>query len=134
MTTFLQLLQALEDHLGHIHLPLRAKAKTLPELFDECGLHHELTLTLVRAIYAENRCAHLKDTVSAEPTLRAIAPIRTVVLHADHTDIDTYHFLEAFLVAVQAIFDRHPKPRPAKPEGQRGLLLRFPLMRSRPVR
>lgn len=134
MTTFLQLLQALEDRLGHIHLPLQAKAKTLPELFEECGLHHELTLTLVRAIYMENRCAHLKDTVAAEPTLRAIAPIHAAVLHADHTDIDTYRFLEAFLAAVQAILDRHPKPRPARSGGQRGLLLHFPLIRTRQVR
>lgn len=134
MTTFLQLLQGLEDRLGHIHVPLQAKAKSFPELFEGCGLHHDLTQALVRAMYAENRCRHLKDTVAAEACLRAIAPIHAAVLQADHTDIDTYRFLEAFVGAVQAVLGRPPKPRPAKTRAPQGLILRFPLMRTRQAR
>ena len=129
--TFLQLLQSLEERLGHVHLPVRPQAASLQDLFEGCGLHHELTVALVRAIYIENRCQHLKDRVAGEACLRAIAPIHAAVAHADHTDVDTYRFSEGFLAAVQAVFEQRPGPRPAKPQGPRGRILPFPSMRRR---
>jgi len=127
--TFLQLLQALEERLGHVQLPLRSKAASVHEIFEGCGLHHELALTLVRAIYTKNRCHHLKDEVMAETSLRAIAPIHAAVLQAQHTDIDTYRFLETFVANVQAVFGQEPGPRPIKPEAKRGCIVPFPVHR-----
>ncbi|MHB8253255.1 MAG: hypothetical protein ACYDEV_06040 [Acidiferrobacter sp.] len=127
--TFLQLLQILEERLGRLHLPLKPGATNIHELFEGCGLHHELTLTLVRAIYTGNRCHHLKDQVAAEPSLRAIAPIHAAVLHADHTDIDTFRFLQAFVAAVQSVFGQQPRPRPIKPQVEFGRVLPFPVRR-----
>ncbi len=132
--TFLQLLQTLEDRLGHVHLPLKPQAKALSELFEGCGLHHELTLALVRAVYTENQCRHLKDAVTVEACLRAVGPIHAAVSHADHTDIDTYRFSEAFVAAIQAAFGQGPRPRPARAPGLRGQILPFPVLRRRPSR
>ncbi|WP_297390338.1 hypothetical protein [Acidiferrobacter sp.] len=129
--TFLQLLQALEERLGHVHLPVRPQAARLPEVFEGCGLHHELAVMLVRAIYTENRCQHLRDRVSAEACLRAVAPIHAAVAHADHTDVDTYRFSEGFFAAVQAVFEQKPRARPPKAQEPRGQILSFPLMRRR---
>ncbi|MDA8190360.1 hypothetical protein [Acidiferrobacter thiooxydans] len=129
--TFLQLLQALEQRLGHVHLPVRPQAAGLPDVFEGCGLHHELAVTLVRAIYTENRCRHVRDWVSAEACLRAVAPIHAAVAHADHTDIDTYRFSEGFLAAVQAVFEHKPRSRPPKSPEPRGQILSFPLARRR---
>ena len=129
--TFLQLLQALEQRLGHVHLPIQPRAARLPEVFDGCGLHHELAVTLVRAIYRENRCRHVRDRVSVEACLRAVAPIHAAVAHADHTDVDTYRFSEGFLAAVQAVFEQKPGARPPKVREPRGQLLSFPLTRRR---
>ena len=127
--TFLQLLQTLEERMGRIHWPLRSQAVTVHELFEGCGLHHELVLTLARAIYAENRCHHLKDRVTVEATLRAIGPIHAAVLHADHTDIDTYRFLESFVATIQAIFGQKPPPRRVPPARKVGQVLLFPIRR-----
>lgn len=124
---FLQLLQTLEERLGHIHLPLRPRATSIHELFEGCGLHHELMVTLVRAIYTENHCHHIKDKVTVEASLRAIAPIRTAILHADHTDVDTYRFLETLVSHIHIVFGQNPSPRRAKPESEPGQILRFPL-------
>lgn len=127
--TFLQLLQTLEERMGRIHWPLRARAASVHELFEGCGLHHELVLTLARAIYVENRCHHLKDRVTVEATLRAIGPIHAAVLHADHTDIDTYRFLESFVATVQGLFGQQPPPRRVRPDTKPGQVLLFPVRR-----
>ena len=129
--TFLQLLQALEERLGRVHLPVRSQAARLPDIFEGCGLHHELAVRLVRAIYTENRCRHVRDRVSADASLRAITPIHTAVAHADHTDIDTYRFSAGFLATVQAVFEQEPRPRPPKAQEPRGQVLLFRLMRRR---
>ncbi|HUW97454.1 MAG TPA: hypothetical protein VMV40_01240 [Acidiferrobacter sp.] len=127
--TFLQLLQALEERLGRIHLPLRPKAASIHEIFEGCGLHHELALMLVRAIYTKNRCCHLHDKVAAETSLSAIAPIHTAVLRARHTDIDTYRFLETFTTHMQAAFGPQLRPHVAKSEVPLGRVVPFPLRR-----
>lgn len=127
--TFLQLLQTLEERMGRIHWPLRSQAASVHELFEGCGLHHELVLTLARAIYTENHCHHLKDRVTIEATLRAIGPIHAAVLHADHTDIDTYRFLESFVATVQAVFGQKPPPRRVRSDRKVGQVLLFPIRR-----
>ncbi|WP_298134775.1 hypothetical protein [Acidiferrobacter sp.] len=129
--TFLQLLQALEERLGRVHLPVRPQAARLSDLFEGCGLHHELAVTLARAIYAENGCRHVRDRVSADACLRAIAPIHAAVAQAEHTDVDTYRFSEGFLAAVQAVFEQRPQPRPTKAAKPSGQVLPFSLMRRR---
>ncbi|MHB1513422.1 MAG: hypothetical protein ACYCTF_09100 [Acidiferrobacter sp.] len=129
--TFLQLLQSLEERLGHIHLPVRPQATGLQDLFEGCGLHHELTVALVRAIYTENHCRHIKDGVVAEASFKAVTPIHAAVAHAERTDIDTYRFSEGFLAALQTAFEQKPHPRPVRPQAPRGQVLPFPTLRRR---
>lgn len=132
--TFLQLLQSLEERLGHVHLPVRPQAAGLQDIFEGCGLHHELIVALVRAIYVENHCRHIKDRVQADASLKAVTPIHGAVARADHTDIDTYRFSEGFLTALQAVFEQKPHPRPVRPQAPRGQVLPFPVLRRRAQR
>lgn len=122
--TYLELLRALEERLGRLHMPLRTHTPTVHELFDGCALHHELMVALVRAVYTGNHCQHVRDRITAEATLEAIAPIRAAILHADNTDIDTYRFVEAFLGAVQDSIGRRPAPRPVR-TAARGKVIAF---------
>ncbi|MDA8389567.1 MAG: hypothetical protein M0Z76_02360 [Gammaproteobacteria bacterium] len=124
--TYLELLCLLEERLGRLHIPLRANASTVQELFDGCALHHELMTALARAVYVGNRCHHVKDRITPEKTLQAINPIRAAILDADNTDIDTYCFVEAFVTEVQKGFGQHQtKPRPRlRPAG--GQIIAFP--------
>lgn len=124
--TYLELLRLLEERLGRLHVPLRANASTVHELFDGCALHHELMTALVRAVYTGNRCHHVKDRVTPDKTLQAIGPIRTAILNADDTDIDTYRFVEAFFAEVQKGFGQHqPKPHRRLPQAG-GQIIAFP--------
>lgn len=128
--TYLQLLTALEHRLGRLHVPLRPGGATVHDLFEGCALHHELVLQLVRAIYSENRCHHIRDIVTAEVSLQALIPIQARVLQSEHTDIDTYHFLQTFITTVQDIFGNPPKHRPSKVT--HGQILFFPTKRVLP--
>ncbi len=123
--TYLELLCLLEERLGRLHMPLRANAATVHDLFDGCALHHELMTAFVRAVYAGNRCHHIKDRVTAEKTLQAIGPIRTAILCADDTDIDTYRFVEAFVTEVQKGFGEH-QPRRRRLPAPGGEVIPFP--------
>ena len=124
--TYLELLHLLEERLGRLHMPLRTKAATVHELFDGCALHHELMTTLVRAVYAANRCHHVKDRITAEKTLEAISPIRAAILGAEDTDIDTYRFVEAFVAEVQKAFGQSQVRPRRHPAPARGEVIAFP--------
>lgn len=91
---FKQLVQHLEERLGHHQVPTNAHAKTLNDILGGCAVHHDFLMTALRAIYKSNRCQKIDDTVARAPTLAAIEPLRLAVLHNPHTDIDLYRFME----------------------------------------
>lgn len=91
---FKQLVQNLEDRLGHHQVPTNARAKALTDILGSCAVHHDFLTTVLRAIYKSNRCQKIDDTVARAPTLAAIEPLRLAVLRDPHTDIDLYRFME----------------------------------------
>ncbi len=102
--TFIELMQFLEDRLGHHQMPLNARAVQLNDLFTSCALHHELTKEIVAAIYKSNDCRKLQDCVNPEKTLMSLVPIRLKVIQSTHTDIDTFHFIENFCASTDDYF------------------------------
>lgn len=107
-------MQYLETRVGHHQLPLDPQAHDLRGLLASCALHHEVTRELTQAIYKQNRCNTLRDRVDPARTLEAIVPIRLKILQSDTTDLDLFHFIEAWCAAVTAFFDEHA-PQPVQP-------------------
>lgn len=104
--TFRQLMQYLEQTLGHHQVPINEHAASLRDLFDSCALHHDLTLDLSKEIYRANRCHHLSGRITRAATLEALAPIRLKVLRASNTDVDTASYIEEACAAVSNYFDQ----------------------------
>ena len=113
--TFLQLLQHLEQQLGHHQVPLHPGARTVYELMAGGALHHELMKQVSLALFKQNKCQKLSDPVTAATSLAALVPIRLHILRAQETDIDLFHFIEALCVAVDGYFRSHEQPSPAVP-------------------
>ncbi len=83
----------------------------------------------MRALYAGNRCHHLKSPVTVQASLRAIGPIHAEILQSAHTDIDTYRFLETFIAHMLAVFGEPPKARPRKSPPHPARVIAFPVRR-----
>ncbi len=101
---FYQLLQQLEDRLGYHQLPLNPGASGIRDIFDGTPLHHDWTVRLVRAIYAENGCRGLTDPVRRTQTFKALAVLRQQALRATATDIELRTLVEEIGETLNAIF------------------------------
>ena len=91
---FKQLVQHLEERLGHHQVPANARAKSLADILGGCAVHHDFLTTVLRAVYKNNRCQKIDDAIARTTTLAAIEPLRLAVLRDPHTDIDLYRFME----------------------------------------
>ena len=109
--TYLQLLQHLEQQLGHHQVPLNPAARSLPELLAGGAVHQDLIKNVSVRLFKQNRCQKLSDAVNAAASLEALVPIRLEVLRSQQTDVDLFHFIEALCAAVDGYF-RHPEPAP----------------------
>ena len=105
---FKELIECLADEIGYHQVPINAHARGVDELFENCALHHELMMRLMRAIHRHNDCRALTDVVTRVATLGAIAPIRLEVLHSPKTDIDTKRLMDDFCTAVDKAFENEP--------------------------
>ena len=105
---FKELTEHLADEIGYHQVPLNARARGVDEIFENCALHHELMMRLMRAIHRHNECRKLTDVVTRVATLGAIAPIRLEVLHSSRTDIDTKRLMDDFCTAVVKAFEHEP--------------------------
>jgi len=112
---FKELIEHLADEIGYHQVPLNTRAHRIDELFENCALHHELMLRLVRAIHSRNNCRTLTDGVTRVATLDAIAPIRLEVLHSPKTDIDTKRLMDDVCTAVSMAFDHADAQPPGPP-------------------
>ena len=101
---FKELALHLENHIGYHQIPINPAATGTKDLFECCPLHHELMTELMRAIFDENGCHALTDSVSRKRTYNAIAPIRLQVLRSAKTDIDKFHLIESFCGAIEQAF------------------------------
>ncbi len=101
---FFQLLQHLEERLGYHQLPLNPAATTLRDLFEGTPLHHEWMTQFVRAVYAENRCQRLTDSVTLAETFKALAVLRQQALKASTTDVDLRALVEEIGETINAAF------------------------------
>lgn len=97
---FKEFLIALEHNLGYHHIPVNQQAMELSELFESSPVHGDLVSRLLRAIYSENRCQKFDDLVTLEKCNNAIAPIRLELVKAEHTDVGSIAFIDAFCFAV----------------------------------
>lgn len=132
--TFRQLMQHLEQTLGHHRIPINEHAATLRDLFDSCALHHDLTVDLSKEIYRANRCHHLSGGVTRAATLEALAPIRLKVLRCSRTDVDTASFIEDACAAVSSYFEQQApesERSQASAERPRADVIRLSSFRSR---
>lgn len=100
---FKQLVQHLEERLGHHQVPMNARAKNLSDILGGCAVHHDFLTTVLRAIHKANRCQKIDDTIARAPTLAAIEPLRLAVLRNPHTDIDLYRFMEELCVEIEML-------------------------------
>ncbi|MDX1489114.1 MAG: hypothetical protein R3268_12975, partial [Acidiferrobacterales bacterium] len=73
---------------------------------------------LMRAIFEENGCRALTDTVDRKQTYQAVAPIRLEVLRSAKTDIDKFHLIESFCGAIEQAFGNAESP--AQSQGDQG--------------
>lgn len=109
---FREFMQQLEKHLGYHQIPLNPAARGIKDIFEGSPLHHDLVTRLVKAIYTENHCRHLGDAVTREASFNALSPIRLETLRSTSTDVDLFHLVEEFGVAIEKIFTgsavRHP--------------------------
>lgn len=102
--TFKELMQQLEAHLGHHQIPLQPAPAGMHDLFEFCALHHELMTEIASAVYKQNDCRTLTDSVTRTATLDALAPIRLRVLRSPKTDVDLFNLMEEMCHAVDAAF------------------------------
>ena len=96
--------QALEKRLGNHHIPINQDAVLLQDLFANSPVHAEFVTNLIRTIYKKNSCQNLESPITKSVTNQALAKSRLSALRANHTDIDTYNFIEDMCLAVDAIF------------------------------
>jgi len=96
--------QALEQRLGNHHIPVNRDAKLLQDLFANSPVHAEFVTNLIRAIYKKNHCQNLTSSITKTITNNTLADARLTALQANHTDIDTFNFIEDLCLAVAAIF------------------------------
>lgn len=115
---FKELVLHLENHIGYHQIPINPAATGTKDLFESCPLHHELMTELMRAIFEENGCRALTDTVGRKQTYKAIVPIRLQVLRSAKTDIDKFHLIESFCGAIEQAFG--DAENPAQSQGQQG--------------
>ncbi len=115
---FMELALHLEDYIGYHQIPINPAATGTQDLFEGCPLHHELMTELMRAIFEENGCRALTDTVDRKQTYQAIAPIRLQVLRSAKTDIDKFHLIESFCSAIEQAFGNAEGP--AQSQDQQG--------------
>jgi len=101
---YLQLMQHLEERLGYHQLPLNPAATTLRDLFDGTPLHHDWMTQFVRAVYADNRCQLLTDSVTLSETFKALAVLRQQALKASATDVELRALVEEVGEAVNSVF------------------------------
>jgi hypothetical protein len=97
---FIDLLQQLEERFGYHQFPIASTAVDIKNIFEGSPLHPELTTRLIRAIYEQNCCRELSDTVTRENTFAALAPIRQEVLRSKSTDVDVYRLMEELCQAI----------------------------------
>lgn len=109
--SYVGLMQYLEARLGHHQLPLDPGARDLRDLLASCALHHEVARELLHAIFKQNRCNKLTDDVERNATIDAIVPIRLKILKSETTDLDLFHFIEAWCAAVTGYFDDQALPQ-----------------------
>ena len=134
---FKELIECLADEIGYHQVPLNAHARGVDELFENCALHHELMMRLMRAIHRHNDCRTLTDGVTRVATLGAVAPIRLEVLHSPKTDIDTKRLMDDFCTAVDKAFEnepvqaRNPGAAPAVVQAKRGEVVSLDRYRRR---
>ena len=96
--------QALEKRLGNHHIPINHDAGQLQDLFVNSPVHAEFVTNLIRSIYKKNHCKSLGSPITESVTNNTLAKSRLSALHAKHTDIDTFNFIEDMCLAVDAIF------------------------------
>lgn len=113
---FKELVLHLENHIGSHQIPVNPAATGTQDLFEGCPLHHELMTELMRAIFEENGCRTLTDTVGRKQTYQAVAPIRLQVLRSAKTDVDKFHLIESFCGAIEQAFGDAESP--AQSQGQ----------------
>lgn len=111
---FLQLIQYLEQHIGHHQFPLRAGTTSYRQMVDSCALHYELVTRVVSAVYSANNCRHLHDTVMLDTTFEALAPIRRDLMNSPRTDVDSYRLIEDIGEAVARGFAREARAAPRR--------------------
>ena len=112
---FLELLRALEAHLGYHQLPLNAAPTSIKNIFESSPLHDNFAKRLVQSIYAGN------DPVERTATFDAVAPLRLEALRHDRTDVDLARTIEELCTALHTIFgagDAIPKALPPAEPGQ----------------
>ena len=113
---FKELVLHLENHIGYHQIPINPAATGTRDLFEGCPLHHELMTELMRAIFEENGCRALTDTVALKQTYQAVAPIRLEVLRSAKTDIDKFHLIESFCGAIEQAFGNAESPAQSQEE------------------
>ena len=96
--------QALEKRLGNHHIPVNQDAVLLQDLFANSPVHAEFVTNLIRTIYKKNNCQNLESPITKSITNQVLAKLRLSALRANHTDIDTYNFIEDMCLAVDVIF------------------------------
>lgn len=96
--------QALEKRLGNHHIPVNRDAVLLQDLFANSPVHAEFVTGLIRTIYKKNNCQTLESPITKSVVNHVLAKFRLSALHANHTDIDTFNFIEDMCLAVDAIF------------------------------
>lgn len=108
--TFKELLEYLEERLGYHQMPLNRAATSIKDIFECSPVHPELMTSVVRAIYAENGCRSLNDTVERLVTLDALGPIRLARLRAASTDVDEHNLIEELCVILNEAFTEDAEP------------------------
>jgi len=105
--------QALEQRLGNHHIPVNRDAVLLQDLFANSPVHAEFVTNLIRTIYKKNHCQNLTSPITKTITNNTLADARLSALQANHTDIDTFNFIEDMCLAVDAIFKNDKNSKPA---------------------
>lgn len=128
---FRTLLLALENRLGTCHVLVNRQAKEPATILLETGVHDALFKTLVRAIYRNNRCYHVRAAVSEPATLEALLKQRVKVLENPATDWATVQFLDRVDEAVRGSFAARraqsaPRAAAARPATVSAQVLAFP--------
>jgi hypothetical protein len=109
--------QALEKRLGNHHIPINRDAVLLQDLFGNSPVHAEFVTNLIRTIYKKNSCQTLASPITKTITNNTLAESRLSALRANHTDIDTYNFIDDMCLAVDAIFKNVSRENGHKNEG-----------------